>query len=96
METINICGVPHNIIYDNVIDEGSEGIISGKIIHSKCEIHLRKGLTPEYEKETLVHEMVHGILLHLGKAEMCNDEELVQLLACGIYNHFEIRKDICK
>ena len=95
METVCICGIPHKIIYDNVIDENAEGITCGKIIHSNCEIHLRKGLTLEFEKETLIHEMVHGILSHLGKNEMCDDEELVQLLAHGIYEHFDIRKDIC-
>lgn len=91
MNKVVICGVPYKIVYDDVIDEECEGIVQGKILYSKCEIHIKKGLQPELEKEVLIHEMVHGILVHLGKSDMSGNEELVQLLAHGIYEHFNIK-----
>ena len=42
MTEVTICGISHKIIYDDVIDEEYGGIVQGKIIHSKCEIHLKK------------------------------------------------------
>lgn len=39
---VNICGIPHKVIYDDVIDEEYSGVTQGKIIYSKCEIHLKK------------------------------------------------------
>lgn len=91
---IRICGIPYRLKYEDVIDENEEGIICGKIIPSKNIIKLKKGMTTESEREVLIHEMVHGILNHLGKSELSCDEEFVQLMANAIYNHFEIRDDI--
>lgn len=92
MTEVTICGIPHKIIYDDVIDEEYGGVVQGKIIYSKCEIHLKKGLTKELEEEVLIHEMIHGILIHLGKSELSDDEEFVQLLAHGVFEHFKIRE----
>ena len=91
---INICGVPYKLIYDDVINERDEGITMGQIYISKCEIHLKKGLTKEIEEETLIHEILHGILDHLGKPELSNDENFVQLITHGIFQHFKIRDSI--
>lgn len=83
---VNICGIPHKIVYKDVIDEGTEGITQGQIIHSKAKILIKKDLPKEIEKEVIIHEMVHGMLCHMGQDELCDNEEFVQMMANAIYN----------
>ena len=45
----------------------------------------------ELKRETICHEMVHGILVHLGYQDKSNDEQFVQALANAIYQGFEIK-----
>ena len=92
MKKVLICGIPHKIRYKNVIAEEEDGIINGLIELSKCRITLKKGMTKRFEQETLTHEMVHGILHHIGRYELAEDEEFVQALANGICNSsFEVK-----
>lgn len=86
MKKVNICGIPHEIRYKKVIAEEDEGIVNGLIELSKCRITLKKGMTQDFEHETLLHEMVHGILHHIGRYELAEDEEFVQALANGLFN----------
>ena len=86
MKTVNICGIPHKIVYKDVIEEDSEGITQGLIIYSKAKILVKKDLPKELEKEVIIHEMVHGMLCHMGQDELCGNEEFVQMMANAIYN----------
>lgn len=93
MKTVNICGIPHEIRYKNVIAEEDEGVVNGLIELSKCRITLKKGMTKKFEQETLIHEMIHGVLHHIGRYELAEDEEFVQGLANGLYNSgFRVNK----
>ena len=89
---VNICGIPYKIKYKRVIKESEPGICEGIIVYRKQTIYLKKRLGKEIRNETLIHEMVHGILTHIGKGELANDEEFVQLLAHCIYQSFKIKK----
>lgn len=89
---INICGIPYKVKYKNVLREGDPGICEGCIDYSKQRIRLRKGMPKDIENETLTHEIVHGILQHLGYTDLCNDEGFVQAMANGIAQSFEIKK----
>ena len=82
--TVDICGIPHEVKYVDSIDEELDGITQGKILYSKGIILIRKDLPKEIENEVLIHEITHGMLMHLGKHDMSSDEEFVQLLAHGI------------
>ena len=86
MKTVNICGIPHEIRYKHTIAEEDEGVVNGLIELSKCRITLKKGMTKEFEAETLFHEMIHGVLHHIGRYELAEDEEFVQGLANGLAN----------
>ena len=46
----------------------------------------------EVKEETLCHEMVHGILTHMGYDNLSNDERFVQALGNAIYQGFEVKK----
>ena len=41
--------------------------------------------------QTLCHEIVHGMLVHLGFQEMSADEQFVQSLAMAINQSFDVK-----
>ena len=89
---VNICGVPHQIIE---VNDNFDGGNCGMIDHIKNEIYINNKLSEEGRKETICHEIVHGILVHLGYNELSTNETLVQSLGNAIYQTFEL-KDIEK
>lgn len=85
---INICGIPHEVIESN---DNFEGNTCGIIDYMGCTITLNKRLTPEAKRETLFHEIVHGIFHHIGRNDLASDETLVQTLGNAIYQTFELK-----
>lgn len=88
---INICGIPHKIIElrDNF---DSDSVHCGQIDYKHCTISINEDMAEEEKQETLCHEIVHGILVHMGYDELSQDERLVQALANGINQTFEIKE----
>lgn len=86
---VNICGIPHKVIEkDDCFTADNTHL--GEITYSQAEILLNKNVPVEVKKETLCHEMVHGIFVHLGRGDLSNDETLVQQLGNAIYQGFEV------
>ena len=86
---VKICGISHEII--ECEDKFDVDAHFGQIDFKTCEIRINKDMTPEAKEETICHEMVHGILVHLGYSEQSNDETFVQALGNAIYQSFDIR-----
>ena len=85
---VNICGIPHKIIErEDAFDGGHMGIID----HVREEIYVNKELPEVGKKETICHEIIHGILIHLGYTQTSQDEQFVQALGNAIYQAFEIK-----
>ena len=83
--TVYICGIPHKVVeVDDVFDAGH----FGQIEYKTATIKITKDLTPELKEQTLCHEIVHGILTHLGDEEKSQDEHFVQILASEIWRTF--------
>ena len=87
---VNICGLPHEVI--EVEDKFNLDCHMGQIEYKDLVIKINKDMHPEEKTETLCHEMVHGILVHLGYTDMANDEQLVQALGNAIYQGFEVKE----
>lgn len=86
---VNICGIPHTIIEKE--DAFDTDLHFGQIDYKACEIILNKDLPVESARETLCHEILHGILIHIGRADLSQDESFVQCLSNAIYQSFEIK-----
>lgn len=86
---VNICGVPYSLIEceDNFNADENYGLIN----YMTCEIHVNKNLTNERKKETICHEIVHGMLVHMGYNNLTRDEQFVQALGNAIYQGFEVK-----
>lgn len=93
--TINICGIPFVIKeVDEIPAEIKGEIVHGEISHSRAEILLRKSLPNELKRLALIHEWVHGVLVMIGRADLSDDEMLVQNIALAIYNAFDVRGEV--
>lgn len=86
---VNICGIMHEVVQvpTTLGNEGSQGLIT----FGKAEIQVNKDLTDDCLKETLCHEMLHGMLTHIGRTDLSDDEVFVQSLSNAIYQGFEIK-----
>ena len=61
---VKICGVPHEVV--EVKDEFDSDCHFGQISYAECLIKVNKDMPDEMKQSTVVHEMMHGILNHLG------------------------------
>ncbi len=85
---VNICGIPHEVIEKE--DAFDSDIHFGMIRYGRAEITVNKNLPEALKKEALCHEMVHGILIHIGYNELSENEQFVQALGNAICQGFEI------
>jgi len=88
---VNICGIPHTVI--ECEDKFDVDAHFGLIDYKTCEIRINKDMATEAKKETICHEMIHGILVHLGYSEQSQDETFVQALGNAIYQGFNIKAE---
>ena len=65
----------------------------GQIEYSKCEIRINKDMPEEMQMQTLVHEMLHGMLVLIGQNELSQDEQVVQSLSMAINQSFKLKED---
>lgn len=88
---VNICGIPHAVI-ECEDSFSADATHFGEIDYKACKIRINKDMAEEAKEETICHEMVHGMLVHLGYSEQSQDETFVQALSNAIYQGFEIKK----
>jgi hypothetical protein len=68
----------------------------GQINYSKCEILINKDMPEPLIKETLCHEILHGMLVHTGYDNLSGDESFVQALSNAISQTFTINNIGCE
>lgn len=91
---VNVCGLKHTVVEKE--DNFDLDCHFGQIDYRKCEIRINADMPEQQKLETVCHEMVHGILVHLGYMDMANDEQFVQALGNAIYQGFEVKDFSCK
>ena len=87
---VNICGIPHEIV-ECEDSFSADATHFGEIDYKACKIRINKDMAVDAIAETIIHEMVHGMLMHLGYTDQSEDETFVQGLANAIYQGFDIR-----
>lgn len=87
---VNICGLPHEVI--EIEDGFNMDCHLGMIEYKDLTIKINKDMPDLAKEETICHEMVHGILVHLGYCDLANDEQLAQGLGNAIFQGFKVRK----
>ena len=85
---VTICGIPHEVILAE--DRFDIDLHLGQINYDRAEIYINNSLTEEMKQEALCHEILHGILMHLGYSDQNQDEQFVQSVANAISQTFII------
>jgi hypothetical protein len=83
---IIICGIPYTIVLEK--DNFDVDLHFGQIDYKTCTIRINNDISEALQIEALCHEMIHAILVHIGKGGMSQDEEFVQSLANAINQSF--------
>lgn len=84
---INILGINYKV--EKVEDINNNENQLGEIDYHKNIIKIKKTVEKQTQDESLVHEIVHGILLGIGYHELNDDEQFVSALSRGIYQVFK-------
>ena len=85
---VNICGIAHEVI--ECEDNFNIDTHFGQIDFCKATIKINKDLDDQVKKESICHEVLHGILVHLGYDELSSDEKFVNAVSNGICQAFSI------
>ena len=89
--TIKICGIPYTVIeHDDIFNADAKHF--GQVDLLTAKIHINKNMAESVKQETLVHEIVHAILVHIGRADLSEDETFVQSFANAINQTFEVTR----
>lgn len=59
LDVISILGKPHTV--ERIPDAPLQGGSVGAVNYSRQQIVLLEGMAPEYEADTLLHEIIHAI-----------------------------------
>lgn len=79
---VNICGIMHKVI--ECEDNFDIDTHFGQIDFRKAIIKINKDLDDQVKKESICHEILHGILVHLGYDDLSGDEKFVNAVSNGI------------
>lgn len=88
---VNICGIKYEIV-ECEDTFNTDTIHFGQIEFKDAIIKINKDMNPQIKNETLCHEITHGILVHIGRSDLSDDENLVQALGNAISQTFEIKQ----
>ena len=92
INTVNICGIPYRVTeHQPNFDATTKHF--GQVDFLGAEIRINHNMAEVIKTETLVHEIVHAILVHIGRSELSEDEVLVQSLANAINQTFKVKED---
>lgn len=87
---VNLLGLSYQVEFVDEISPLED--VDGLISPDKRTIYISSSLPTDEAFEVLIHEVIHGILMRIGRHQEASDELLVQGLAIGIsqvLNEFE-------
>jgi Zn-dependent peptidase ImmA (M78 family) len=84
---VKISGIDYDIqiAEHKTVNDGD--ILMGEISYHKATIYINEQQNDQLQVATLLHEIVHGILYHMGH-EMNDNEKFVEGFASGLHQVF--------
>lgn len=86
---VNICGIEHAIV--ECEDSFDTETHMGQIDYGECIIKINKNIPDQLKTATLCHEILHGILVHIGREDLSNDEQLVTAMGNAVNSAFTVK-----
>lgn len=88
---INICGIQYKV--SECTDHFDCDCHLGMVDYKTGEIILNKDMSHDVRESVLYHEILHAILVHIGRDDLSEDEVLVTSLSNEIFQMFRLRGD---
>lgn len=82
-EKVTILGLEYKVEEVEVVDR--QEALWGEIDYENLSIRIDVGLSEARKQQTLLHEIMHGILEELGYSELNEDETAVRGIAAALY-----------
>ena len=86
-----ICGIPYTVQFKR--DHFDSDTHFGQVDFKRSEITINSEVSVAVQRETLCHEILHAILIHIGREDLSIDEQLVTVLSNAINTIFMPRID---
>lgn len=83
IKKVKILATEYDLVEEEQIDKYQR--LLGQINYVEQVIKLDKTIPEDLKKETLIHEILHGVLEKLGYEEINNDEQKVHSIASTMY-----------
>ncbi len=85
--TITILGNPYDVIYQKGLTDVGDNTVHGVINFTDRKVLVNLDSPPFIQRETVLHEVIHGILHHSGLVEIIEsetDEAIVRAITSGL------------
>jgi hypothetical protein len=85
---VKISGIEYEIaITENRKANDAGDILLGEIVYHDATIYINEEQNEQLREATLLHEIVHGILYHMG-SEMNDNEKFIEGFSSGLHQVF--------
>lgn len=88
---INICGIEHEIL-ERPESDLSLDTHMGLINYGEAKIYINEDMANCMKEATICHEILHGMLVHIGREDLSEDEQFVTALGNAINATFKLRR----
>jgi Zn-dependent peptidase ImmA (M78 family) len=86
---VKISGIDYEVATGDPRNANEQGdILMGEITYHEATIYINDELNKQLKEATLLHEIVHGILYHMG-SELNGNEKFVEGFASGLHQVFK-------
>lgn len=85
---ITVSGIDYEIVYrKNPYDRG--GSVWGFVDYEHTRIVIKKNMSKQKQRQTLMHELTHVAVHESGRDDLCNEETLINPLGNVLYQTFK-------
>jgi Zn-dependent peptidase ImmA (M78 family) len=86
-EKVKISGIDYEIEIAEHQSVENGDILLGQISYSEAKIYINEEQNEQLRRATLLHEIVHGVLYHMG-SELNDNEKFVEGFSSGLHQVF--------
>ena len=83
IKKVKILATEYDLVEEEQIDKYQR--LLGQINFTEQKIRIDKGISEDLKRETLIHEILHGVLEKLGYDTLNDDEQKVHSIASTMY-----------
>jgi len=88
---VKISGIDYHVEIAEQRNTHEGNVLQGEIVYGDATIYINEQQNEQMKEATLLHEIVHGILYHMG-SELNDNEKFVEGFSSGLHQVFRDNK----